>query len=74
MAVVARRAGRGPDFLVHDSYLYESIEARQARSAIRLANAVTERENMHYKITMNSDALDRAREEGPNFEYFKVRH
>jgi uncharacterized protein YydD (DUF2326 family) len=69
MAVIAHRAGTGPDFLVHDSHLYDSIEARQVGSAIRLANQVTQREGLQYIITMNSDALDRARVEGPGFDY-----
>ena len=69
MAVIAKRGGRGPDFLVHDSHLYDSIEARQVGSALRLANAVTDRESMKYIITMNSDGLDRARDEGPKFDY-----
>ena len=69
MSVIAHRAGRGPDFLVHDSHLYDSIEARQVGSAIRLANQVAEREGLQYVMTMNSDALDRARAEGPAFSY-----
>ncbi|SFO37850.1 Uncharacterized protein YydD, contains DUF2326 domain [Pseudonocardia ammonioxydans] len=69
LAVVAKRRGRGPDFLVHDSHLYDAVEARQVASALRLANEVTEREGMQYIATLNSDALERAQAEGINFDF-----
>ncbi|MFG1879995.1 ABC-three component system protein [Sphaerisporangium sp. NPDC049003] len=59
-AVVAHRAGRGPDFLVHDSHLYDGVDERQVARALQLAAEVTEMEQMQYIVSMNSDDLNKA--------------
>ncbi|MFE6305800.1 ABC-three component system protein [Nocardiopsis sp. NPDC057823] len=59
-AVVAHRAGRGPDFLVHDSKLYDGVDERQVARALELAVQVTREEGMQYIVTMNSDDLAKA--------------
>lgn len=59
-AVIAHRAGRGPDFLVHDSHLYDGVDERQVARALHLAAEVTEAEHMQYIVTMNSDDLSKA--------------
>ncbi|QIP73207.1 ABC-three component system protein [Streptomyces sp. VN1] len=59
-AVAAHRHGRGPDFLVHDSHLFDGVDARQVRRALELAAEVTEREGMQYIATLNSDDLQKA--------------
>ncbi|MEU0527869.1 ABC-three component system protein [Streptomyces niveus] len=64
MAVTAKRNGRGPDFLVHDSHLYSDVEGRQMASALTLAAHVAEREGIQYIVTMNSDDLKKAQDEG----------
>ncbi|MYU14096.1 DUF2326 domain-containing protein [Streptomyces sp. SID8361] len=64
MAVTAKRNGRGPDFLVHDSHLYSDVEGRQMASALTLAAHVAEREGIQYVVTMNSDDLKKAQDEG----------
>ncbi|MEU8989393.1 ABC-three component system protein [Streptomyces sp. NPDC048558] len=64
MAVTAKRSGRGPDFLVHDSHLYSDVEGRQMASALTLAARVAEREAIQYVVTMNSDDLKKAQDEG----------
>ncbi|MFD6277766.1 ABC-three component system protein [Streptomyces sp. NPDC060209] len=64
MAVTAKRNGRGPDFLVHDSHLYSDVEGRQMASALTLAANVAEREGMQYIVTLNSDDLKKAQDEG----------
>ncbi|MDR6637426.1 ABC-three component system protein [Paenarthrobacter nitroguajacolicus] len=61
MAVIAKRAGHGPDFLVHDSHLYDAVEARQIASALDLASRVCAAEDMQYVVGMNSDDLEKAR-------------
>jgi uncharacterized protein YydD (DUF2326 family) len=57
LAVIAHRHGRGPDFLVHDSHLFDGVDARQLASALALSREVCERESMQYVATLNSDAL-----------------
>src|ERR1035437_2459800 len=64
MAVTARRLGHGPDFLVHDSHLYDSVEARQVASALNLASEVAIEEGIQYIVTINSDVLEKAQHEG----------
>ena len=64
MMVTARRIGHGPDFLVHDSHLYDSIEARQVASALNLAAEVAAEEGFQYIVTINSDELEKAQREG----------
>jgi uncharacterized protein YydD (DUF2326 family) len=66
MMVTARRIGHGPDFLVHDSHLYDSIEARQVASALTLAAEVAADEGFQYIVTINSDDLEKAQREGFN--------
>ncbi|MDE3725077.1 DUF2326 domain-containing protein [Nocardiopsis sp. N85] len=59
-AVIAHRAGRGPDFLVHDSKLYDGVDERQVARALELAAQVSRDEGMQYIVTMNSDDLAEA--------------
>ena len=59
-AVLAHRNGRGPDFLVHDSHLFDGVDERQIGKALRLARAVCADEGLQYIVTMNSDDLAKA--------------
>ncbi|WP_261569266.1 ABC-three component system protein [Frankia gtarii] len=64
VSVLAHRAGRAPDFLVHDSHLFDGVDDRQLSAALFLAAEVTAREGLQYVITLNSDDLDKARRRG----------
>ncbi|NUL03137.1 DUF2326 domain-containing protein [Streptomyces lunaelactis] len=64
MAVVAHRHGRGPDFLVHDSHLFDGVDDRQLRDALELAAEVAAREGMQYIASLNSDDLEKAERKG----------
>ncbi|MGW3242359.1 ABC-three component system protein [Streptomyces sp. NPDC001070] len=66
VAVVAKRHGRGPDFLVHDSHLFDGVDDRQLRDALELAAEVMEQESMQYIATLNSDDLEKAERKGYN--------
>lgn len=63
-AVVARRDGRGPDFMVHDSHLFDGVDERQVAKALSLARQVCSEEDLQYVVTMNSDDLDKAERHG----------
>lgn len=63
-AVVARRGGRGPDFMVHDSHLFDGVDERQVAKALSLARQVCSEEDLQYIVTMNSDDLDKAERHG----------
>ncbi|MFJ8476480.1 ABC-three component system protein [Kitasatospora sp. NPDC094011] len=60
LAVIAHRHRRGPDFLIHDSHLYDGVDARQVKAALELAIQVAGEENMQYIVTLNTDDLDKA--------------
>lgn len=64
VAVVAHRAGRGPDFLVHDSHLFDGVDERQVARALRLAKQTCEQEGLQYIATINSDDLERVVAQG----------
>ncbi|WP_258063248.1 ABC-three component system protein [Pseudoclavibacter sp. Z016] len=59
-AVLAHRSGRGPDFLVHDSHLFDGVDERQVAEALKLVANVAEEEGLQYIVTMNSDDLTKA--------------
>ncbi|MFD7963001.1 ABC-three component system protein [Streptomyces zaomyceticus] len=60
IAVLAHRHGRGPDFLVHDSHLFDGVDERQLVKAFALAAEVSAEEGMQYIATINSDDLAKA--------------
>ena len=64
VAVAAHRAGRGPDFVVHDSHLFDGVDERQLARALNLAREVAEEESMQYLVTLNSDDLAKASAQG----------
>lgn len=59
-AVLAHRSGRGPDFLVHDSHLFDGVDERQVAEALNLAADIAAEEGLQYIVTMNSDDLAKA--------------
>lgn len=64
IAVIARRHGRGPDFLVHDSHLFDGVDDRQIAAALTLAAEIAEEEGMQYIVSLNSDDLSKAVQRG----------
>ncbi|MFF2956756.1 ABC-three component system protein [Kitasatospora sp. NPDC057965] len=60
IAVLAHRHGRGPDFLIHDSHLYDGVDDRQIKAALELAAEVTQEEDLQYIVTLNTDDLAKA--------------
>lgn len=59
-AVLAHRNGRGPDFLVHDSHLFDGVDERQVAEGLKLAADVATEEGLQYIVTMNSDDMAKA--------------
>lgn len=51
------RAGRGIDFLIHDTLMYDSVDARQRALAFQRAHEVTEALGAQYICTINSDMV-----------------
>ncbi len=53
------QARRGIDFLVHDTLMYDSVDARQRALALERAHGVTSALGGQYICTMNSDMVPR---------------
>lgn len=49
--------GRGINFLIHDTLMYDSVDARQRALAFERADLVTKQINAQYICTINSDML-----------------
>ncbi len=60
LAVIAHREGRGPDFLIHDSHLFDGVDERQVSRALNLAKNIANEEGIQYIATLNSDVLANA--------------
>ncbi|GFJ93118.1 DUF2326 domain-containing protein [Phytohabitans rumicis] len=59
LAVLAHRAGRAPDFLIHDTHLFEGVDGRQLAAALALAAESQPGEGPQHTISLNSDGLDK---------------
>jgi uncharacterized protein YydD (DUF2326 family) len=55
MSRLVRNQGIGPGFLIHDSHLFDGVDARQVGHAFRSAVSESERHKLQYLVTMNSD-------------------
>ncbi|MFD4557565.1 ABC-three component system protein [Streptomyces sp. NPDC058469] len=64
MAVIGHREGRAPDFLVHDSHIFDGVDDRQVTRALEAAVDITEAEGMQYIVTINEDKLTQTRSLG----------
>lgn len=62
--VLAKRDGRGPDFLVHDGRIFDGVDQRQVASGLQLAAEVAEAEGLQYIVPINSDVLEKGRDCG----------
>jgi uncharacterized protein YydD (DUF2326 family) len=54
---ICRERGIGPSFLVHDSHLFDGVDARQIAKALQVGAAMAEKYNFQYIVTLNSDVL-----------------
>ncbi|WP_159732659.1 DUF2326 domain-containing protein [Methylosinus sp. Ce-a6] len=59
LMAIAKRRGLGPDFLIHDSHLFDGVDERQKAEAIEIGSAFSIEHKFQYIITMNSDDLPR---------------
>jgi len=54
---LAARRKMGPGFLIHDSHLFDGVDARQVASALALGASIASEAGYQYIVTMNSDEL-----------------
>jgi uncharacterized protein YydD (DUF2326 family) len=59
LLMIGQEDRRGPNFLVHDSHLYDGVDERQVARALMLGHMTTELLEGQYIVTMNSDVFDR---------------
>ena len=57
LQLVHERFG-GPGFLIHDSHLFDGVDARQIARALLLGFQATAPKGLQYIVTMNSDIFD----------------
>ena len=57
LAVLMKKRGLGPGFLIHDSHLFDGMDPRQTASALKLATETADSEGIQYIATLNSDTL-----------------
>lgn len=63
-----RHLERGMDFLIHDSLLFDPVDARQRARALERAHEVTTEMGAQYICTMNSDMVPEE-DFSPDFDY-----
>ena len=59
LAVLKHRQEKSPQFLIHDSHLFDGVDERQVAKALQLGSEHAEKCGFQYIVTMNSDALPR---------------
>lgn len=64
LVTLCKSRGLGPDFLFHDSHLFEAVDGRQFAKALRYAAKFSEDTGIQYIVALNSDELARAEQEG----------
>jgi uncharacterized protein YydD (DUF2326 family) len=55
---LAREQFGGPGFLIHDSHLFDGVDARQIARALLLGAQATDCDDLQYIVTLNSDIFD----------------
>jgi len=54
---LCRERGIGPDFLVHDSHLFDGVDERQVARALQIGSDMADSLGFQYIVTMNSDVF-----------------
>ncbi|TXN72555.1 DUF2326 domain-containing protein [Methylobacterium sp. WL6] len=57
--VASARFAGGPGFVFHDSHLFDGVDARQVKAAIKFGATVAGRVRGQYLVAMNSDEFNR---------------
>lgn len=54
---IMRSRNTGPDFLIHDSHLFDGVDERQVATALKIGMETAKRLGFQYIVTMNSDVF-----------------
>lgn len=63
LAQAAKRHDRSPDFLIHDSHIFDGVDGRQIGLALSFAEQKSREIGIQYIVAMNSDDLDKIKTE-----------
>lgn len=63
LAEVAQKYDRSPGFIVHDSHIFDGVDGRQIGLALNLAQKKCEELGIQYIVAMNSDDLQKIKNE-----------
>jgi uncharacterized protein YydD (DUF2326 family) len=63
LAQAAKRYDRSPGFLIHDSHIFDGVDGRQIGLALSFADMKTRELGLQYIVAMNSDDLDKIKNE-----------
>ncbi|MGA8117866.1 MAG: DUF2326 domain-containing protein [Actinocatenispora sp.] len=69
MAVTAHRAGTGPDFLIHDSRLFDRVPTSYVAAALDLAARVCAVEDLQYLAVLDAGRLAEVTKYDPTLSY-----
>ena len=69
---ILKEQGFGPDFLIHDSHLFDGVDERQIATALKIGKEASERLRFQYIVTMNSDMLPNKDVVGIDLSSFKI--
>lgn len=64
--------GLSPGFLIHDSNLFDGVDTRQVRGALKVGAKLAEEYGFQYIVTLNSDQLYEDDEERNEFDRYIV--
>lgn len=64
--------GQGPGFLIHDSHLFDGVDARQVNSALRAAIEQCKEAGFQYIATLNSDKVATVNDDSLDLMKFAV--
>lgn len=64
MLQVTMEQNVGPRFLIHDSHLFDGVDARQVAHALEEAISESTAKHFQYFVTLNSDKVETVRETG----------
>lgn len=56
--VLMKHRGVGPGFLIHDSHIFDGVDSRQVKTAIRVAREICDEYDLQYILCLNSDQLE----------------
>jgi uncharacterized protein YydD (DUF2326 family) len=70
MMILCQERGIGPGFLIHDSHVFDGVDAHQRATAFQVGAEMANKYNFQYIITMNS--CDMPIEYGKNVKDFNI--